>query len=92
MQRADFHAIREDLRTQCSTSSQVLNSLNHVRLPGTLIGHLEEQQIRQLLDVVAVAHPVVAQDIAVIPEFLDDRGRAHLSPGILIFPPAIMVG
>ncbi len=37
-----------------------------------LIGHLEEQQIRQLLDVVAIAHPIVTQDVAVVPEFLDD--------------------
>ena len=40
-------------------------------------GHLEEEQVRQLLDVVAITHPVVAQDIAVVPEFLDDGGWAH---------------
>jgi hypothetical protein len=45
-----------------------------VRRLRTLIGHLEKQQIRQLLDVVAITHPVVTEDVAVIPEFLDDLG------------------
>jgi hypothetical protein len=36
-----------------------------------LFGHLEKQQQCQLLNVVAVAHPVIAQDVAVVPEFLD---------------------
>ena len=36
------------------------------------VGHLEEQQIRQLLDVVAIAHPVVAEDVAIIPELLNN--------------------
>ncbi|MGC3976092.1 MAG: hypothetical protein QM771_17155 [Nitrospira sp.] len=37
-----------------------------------LVRHLEEQQIRQLLDVITVAHPVVAEDVAVVPEFLNN--------------------
>jgi hypothetical protein len=37
-----------------------------------LVGHFQEQQIGELLDVVAVAHAVVAQDVAVVPEFLDE--------------------
>ena len=40
----------------------VLNSLNHERRLRALVGLLEEQQVRQLLEVIAVAHPVVAQD------------------------------
>ena len=36
------------------------------------VRHLEKQQVRQLLDVVAIAHPVVAEDVAVVPEFLND--------------------
>ena len=36
------------------------------------IGHLEKEQKRQLLDVVAVRQPVIAQDVAVVPEFLDE--------------------
>ena len=43
-----------------------------------LVGHLQEQQIGELLDVVAVAHAVVAQDVAVVPEFLDDGRSIHL--------------
>ncbi len=39
-----------------------------------LIGHLEEQQVGELLDLVAVAHAVVAQHVAVVPELLDDGG------------------
>jgi hypothetical protein len=35
----------------------------------------EEEQICELLDVIAVAHPVVTEDIAVDPEFLDDLRR-----------------
>ena len=40
-----------------------------------LVGHLEEQQVRQLLDVVAVGEAVVAEDVAVVPELLDDLLR-----------------
>jgi hypothetical protein len=39
---------------------------------GALVGHLEEEEVGQLLDVVAVGEAVVAQDVAVVPEFLDD--------------------
>ena len=41
--------------------------------------HLDEQQIRQLLDVVTIRHAVVAQHIAVVPEFLDDGRCVHTS-------------
>jgi hypothetical protein len=46
-----------------------------LRLAGegrTLVGHLEEQQEGELLQVVLVAKPVVAQHIAVRPELLND--------------------
>jgi hypothetical protein len=36
-----------------------------------------KQQIGELLNVVAVAHAIVAQDVAVGPEFLDDGGGVH---------------
>src|SRR5437867_2736228 len=39
---------------------------------GSLVGHLEEQQEGELLEVILVGEPVVAQDVAVRPEFLDD--------------------
>ena len=37
-----------------------------------LVGHLQEQQVRQLLEVVAVREAVVAQDVAVAPQALDE--------------------
>ncbi len=40
-----------------------------------LVGHLEEQQERELFQVVLVREPVVAQDVAVGPELLDDTVR-----------------
>ena len=40
-----------------------------------LVGHLEEQQIRELFDVVPVVNTVVAQRMAEAPEFLDDVGH-----------------
>jgi hypothetical protein len=48
-----------------------------VRRLCALVRHLEEQQIRELLDVVAVRHAVVAEDVAVVPELLDDRRSIH---------------
>jgi hypothetical protein len=36
----------------------------------TLLIHFEEQQIGELLDVIAVAHAVVAQNVAIIPQLL----------------------
>ena len=52
-----------------------------VQLRRSLIRHLKKQQVRQLVRarpergrrIIAVAHPVVAQDVTVVPEFLDDR-------------------
>ena len=47
--------------------------------PLTLVGHLQEQQEGELLQVVLIGETVVAQDVAVRPELLDDpvRGVAH---------------
>src|SRR5206468_11330849 len=39
--------------------------------------HLEEEQIGDLLDVVAVVDPVVAERVAEPPEFLDDVDVTH---------------
>lgn len=41
---------------------------------GLLVGHFEEQQVGELFDVVAIADAIVAEDVAVVPEFLDDGG------------------
>ncbi len=42
-----------------------------------LVFHLDEQQQHQLGDVVAVIDAVVAQDVAEVPELLDDIGVGH---------------
>ena len=42
---------------------------------GVLVGHLEEDQIGELLQIVAVAHPVVAQGGAEAPDFGNDGER-----------------
>ena len=36
-----------------------------------LVGHLEEEQVGQLLDVIAVGEAVVTEEVAVVPELLD---------------------
>jgi hypothetical protein len=41
---------------------------------GLLVGHLEEEQVGELLEVVAVGEAVVAEDVAVGPELVDDAG------------------
>src|SRR6266536_6141858 len=38
-----------------------------------LIGHFEEEQVGELLDIVAVGHTIVTQEVTVVPEALDDR-------------------
>src|SRR5208337_4184749 len=43
-----------------------------------LVGHLEEEEEGELLDVVAVAHSVIAEDVAEVPEFLYDCGWGHV--------------
>src|SRR5262245_55057340 len=45
------------------------------RRSALLIRHLEEEQKRQLLDIIPVRQPVIAQDVAVIPEFLNELMR-----------------
>jgi hypothetical protein len=48
-----------------------------VRRLAVLIGHLQEQQVGELLQVVAVAHAVIAQGVAEVPDFVDDGGGGH---------------
>jgi hypothetical protein len=48
---------------RCLQEFDDLLSDHYRRRPRLLIGHLEEQQVGELLDVVAIAHPVVAQDV-----------------------------
>ncbi|OBQ25738.1 MAG: hypothetical protein AN485_24580, partial [Anabaena sp. MDT14b] len=44
----------------------------------TLIRHLQKQQIRKLLNVVAITHAIVTQDVAVVPELWRLCGAADL--------------
>lgn len=49
------------------------------RWPALHIHHFKEKQESQLLNIVAVRQPVVAQDVAVVPEFLNEGGGSgHL--------------
>ncbi len=42
-----------------------------------LIRHLQEDQVGELLQIVAIAHAVVAQGVAETPDFLDEGGGVH---------------
>ena len=48
-----------------------------VRRFGVLVGHLAKDQIRELLQIVTVAYPVVAQGSAEAPDFGDNGGGAY---------------
>jgi hypothetical protein len=41
------------------------------------IGHLQEKQIGELLDIVIIAHTVIAKNVTVIPTLLSNRRRCH---------------
>ena len=41
---------------------------------GALVRHFEEEQIGELLDVIAIGEAVIAEDVAVVPEFVDEGG------------------
>ena len=40
----------------------------------SFVGHLEKQEVGDLLDVIPVAHPVVSQDVGVVPDLIDYGG------------------
>jgi hypothetical protein len=43
-----------------------------------LLGHFEEEQVGELGDVVGILDAIVAEDVAEVPEFLDDvEGGGH---------------
>ena len=48
---------------------------------GHLVGQLEKEQIRDLLDVVAVTDPRVLEDVGVVPDFGDDGGGVVVEHG-----------
>src|SRR5690606_18589532 len=57
-----------------------------VRRFGILIGHLQEDQVSELLQVIAIADTVVTQGGTETPYFGDDRGtgRAHSAESFLV--------
>jgi hypothetical protein len=44
---------------------------------GILVGHLQEDQVGELFQVVSVAHPGVAEDVAEAPDLGDDGGGVY---------------
>jgi len=52
------------------------------------VGHLEEQQVGELLDVVAIREPVVAEDVAVVSELLNDLSSVPIRRHEVPSPPA----
>ena len=49
---------------------------------GLLIGHFEEQEEGELLDVVAVGEAVIPEDVAVVPELLDELLGHRINRGL----------
>jgi len=47
-------------------------ALRDLVLGAGFLGHLEEEDVGELGDVVVVGHAVVFEDVAEVPEFLDD--------------------
>jgi len=43
-----------------------------VQLVDLLVGHLEEEQVGELFHVIAIGDAVVPEDVAVVPQALDD--------------------
>ena len=54
------------------------------RRSALLVRHFEEKQKRQLLEIVAVRQPVIAQNVAVVPKFLDELSGllGHIGSGV----------
>lgn len=56
-----------------------------VRRAGPLVVHLKEEKIGELLDVVAVGNPVIAEKIAIVPNFADEIGGGGRHQGIRLW-------
>ena len=46
---------------------------------GALVGHFEEKQVGELLDIVPVGEAIIAEQVAVVPKFGDQRRRSVVS-------------
>lgn len=69
--------------TRFSFHARPVAVLGNVR--ATLISHLEEEQIGQLFDVIAVINAVVTQRVAKAPELVDDVGHTSGTPRLIGF-------
>ena len=49
------------------------------RRSALFVRHFQKKQIRQLLDVIAIRQPVIPQDVAAVPELLDNLMRTHFT-------------
>lgn len=49
---------------------------------GAFVGELEEQQVGELFQVVAVTHAIVPQGVAEVPDFLDEGAAIHFDSPI----------
>ena len=67
----------EQLGSSCVAQRWPVAALGN--LDAALVRHLEEEQIRDLLDVVAVVDSIVAQGVAKAPERVDDIGHDGLA-------------
>ncbi len=67
LQRVAFHV--QQARPVVALGNDGLPFERSLRL---LRYHLEEEQVRQLLNVVAIREAVVPEGVAIVPEFLDD--------------------
>ena len=75
----NFQLVAIELAASSAQSKPFGNGRRLVeRRPALLVRHFEEQQKRQLLDVVAVGQAVIPQDVAVVPELLDELMRTGL--------------
>jgi len=50
-----------------------------------LIGHLQEEEIGELFQIIAIAHAVIAQGVAEAPDFADDAGGSVCLVGQDVF-------
>ena len=55
-----------------------------VGLLRVFVRQLQKQQVSELLQVVAIAHTVVAQGVAKVPDFLDEGGGVHASDFVVL--------
>ena len=69
--------VRRLLEKKVEKDKDVHNAFLLVRRLGAFIRHFQKQQVRELLDIITVAHAVVTKDVAVVPELLNDTCGVH---------------